>query len=100
MLNSNQLPWVQHVKHLGHTLHSDNRMAMDIAQKRGTFVTKMNSLLQEFHFVKSEVLIKLMNTGIYGSNIWDIFSKDCEKLYTSFNVALRQILRVDKSLLT
>ena len=98
-LNANELPWVPHVKHLGHILQSDNRMTMDIAQKRGNFIAKMNSLLQEFHFVKSDVLIKLMNTyatSIYGSNIWDIFSKDCEKLYTSFNVALRQILMVDK----
>ena len=35
-------------------------------------------------------------TIIYGSNIWDIFSADCEKLYTSYNVAIRQILRVNR----
>ena len=69
------------------------------AQKRGIFIAKVNSLLQEFHFVTPKVLIKLMRTyamSIYGSNTWDIYSKDCEKLYKSFNVAIRQILEVDR----
>ena len=98
-LNGNQLPWVHQVKHLGHTLQSDNSMSIDIAQKRGIFIAKVNSLLQEFHFVTPKVLIKLMRTyamSIYGSNTWDIYSKDCEKLYKSFNVAIRQILEVDR----
>ena len=33
---------------------------------------------------------------LYGSNTWDIFSADCEKLYTSYNVAIRQILKLDR----
>ena len=85
--------------HLVHTLQSDNKMTIDISIKRGAFIAKINSLLQEFQFGNSEVLTKLMNTyatSLYGSNTWDIFSKDCEKLYTSFNVAIRQILNVDR----
>ena len=98
-LNGNQLPWVHQVNHLGHVLQSDNSMRIDIARKRGIFIGKINSLLQEFHFVTSDTLLKLMNsyaTTLYGSNTWDIFSVDCEKLYTSYNVAIRQILRVDR----
>ena len=74
-------------------------MKVDIAQKRGVFIGKMNSILQEFHFATPDVIIKLMNiyaTTLYGSNTWNIFSNDCEKLYSSFNVAVRQILRVDR----
>ena len=59
----------------------------------------MNSILQEFHFASADTVIKLMNiyaTTLYGSNTWDIFSKDCEKLYSSFNIAIRQILRIDR----
>ena len=73
-------------------------MKVDIAQKRGVFIGKMNSILQEFHFATPDVINKLMNiyaTTLYGSNTWNIFSNDCEKLYSSFNVAVRQILRVD-----
>ena len=43
------LPWVNQVKHLGNLLQSDNSMATDIAQKRGKYIGKANSLLQEFH---------------------------------------------------
>ena len=99
MLNGDRLPWVKQVKHLGHTLQTDNSMRVDVAQKRGAFIGKINSLLQEFHFVNPDVVIKLMNTyatSVYGSNTWDIFSPDCEKLYTSFNVAIRQILNIER----
>ena len=98
-LNGNQLPWVRQVNHLGHILQSDNSMTLDIAQKRGIFIAKVNSLLQEFYFVTPDVLIKLMRTyafSIYGSNTWDIYSKGCEKLHTSFNVAIRQMLSIDR----
>ena len=90
---------MRQVKHLGHTLQSDNSMTLDMAQKRGIFIAKVNSLLQEFHFVTPDTLIKLMTTyalSIYGSNTWDIYSKGCEKLFTSFNVAMRQIFNIDR----
>ena len=74
-------------------------MKLDIAQKRGAFIGKVNGLLQEFHNVSSGVFMRLMNSYalcIYGSNLWDIFSSDCERLYTSYNVAIRNILKVDR----
>ena len=74
-------------------------MRVDIVKKRGVFIGKMNSLSQEFHFAPPDIIIRLMNihtTTLYGSNTWDILSKDCEKLYSSFNVAIRQILQVDR----
>ena len=48
-LGDNCLPWVTQVKHLGHTLQADNSMKIDMNQKRGTFIGKVNSLMQEFH---------------------------------------------------
>ena len=50
--------------------------------------------MQEFHYVEPEILIKLINvyaTSFYGSSTWDIFSKDCERLYRSWNVTIRQV---------
>jgi hypothetical protein len=64
------LPWVKKVLHLGCTLESDNSMTNYVAQKRGKFIGKINSLLQEFHFASSEILMKLLNvytTSFYGS---------------------------------
>ena len=57
-LDDHALPWVDRVTHLGHTLQADNSMAMDINRKKGTFIGKVNSLLQEFHYASPEVLIE------------------------------------------
>ena len=98
-LDGNELPWVDSVKHLGHLLQTDNSMRRDIAIKRGAFIGKTNSLLQEFYGTSPSVLFKLLHsfgTNLYGSNLWDLFGKDCEKLYTSYNVAVRHILNIDR----
>ena len=56
LLNGDPLPWVGEVKHLGNILESDNSMKHDVAVKRGKFIGKVNSLLQELHFADPVVL--------------------------------------------
>jgi hypothetical protein len=94
------LPWVRKVVHLGCTLESDNSMKKDVAQKRGKFIGKVNSLLQEFHFASSDILVKLVNvytTSFYGSPLWDILSPDCERIYRSWNVTMRNIFNIERA---
>ena len=86
--------------HLGCTLENDNSMKTDIAMKRGRFIGKIHSIMQEFHFAKEEVLIKLLNTyttSFYGSPLWDPLSNSCEKIYRSWNVTMRNTLNVDRT---
>ena len=67
--------------------------------KRGQFIGKVNSLLQEFHFVDPKTMIKLICTyaiTFYGSSLWNLYSRDCEKLFTSWNVAVRNALKLDR----
>ena len=40
--------------------------------------------------------MNIFSTSFYGSCLWDIFSSDCEKLYRSWNVAIRQAFKVDR----
>ena len=99
LLDKTPLPWVTQVKHLGNMLQVDNTMKVDMAQKRGKFIGKVSSLLQELYFVDSEILVKIMNiytTSFYGSNLWDILSQDCEKIYKSWNVAMRMVFDVNR----
>ena len=99
MLNGVPLPWVTQVKHLGNILQSNNSMSMDVLQKRGRYIGKVNSLLQEFHYTVPSILTKLINiyaTSFYGSGIWDISSAECGKLYTSWNVTIRQVFKLDR----
>ena len=97
ILNEDPLPWVSEVKHLGNILQSDNSMKRDVAVKRGKFIGKVNSLLQEFHFADPAVLVKLLKvycTSFYGSSLWDIYSSDVDRLYKSWNVSIRNIFNV------
>ena len=96
-LNSDPLPWVTQVKHLGNVLQSDNSMKIDCTLKRGRFIGKTNSLLQEFHFVKKEVLMKILNiytTSFYGSGLWDLYSREVDRLYKAWNVTIRKALSI------
>ena len=98
-LDGNPLPWVSQVKHLGNLLQLDNSMKVDMSQKRGKFIGKMSSLFQEFHYVDTDIFVKIMNifnTSFYGSNLWDILSNDCDRLYKSWNVAIRQAFDVNR----
>ena len=99
-LGGNLLPWVRQVNHLGHILQGDNSMTLDCLQKRGTFIGKINSLVQEFHFAAPKVLLKLVQTyacNVYDSNVWDLFSSTSERLFTSYNVALRSIMKLPRT---
>ena len=74
-------------------------MRTDIAKKRGKFIGKVNSLMQELHFADSETMTKLINvytTSFYGSSLWDLQSADCERIYKSWNVKMRNILNLDR----
>ena len=69
------------------------------SKKRGKYIGKVNSLLQEFHYAKPDILTKLINiyaTSFYGSGVWDILSKECEKLYASWNVTIRMVFNLDR----
>ena len=97
ILNGDPLPWVEEVKHLGNVLQSENRMRHDVAVKRGKFIGSLNSMLQELHFVDSNVFMKLVNiycTSFYGSNLWDLYSKDVDKIFKSWNVTVRNVLKL------
>ena len=72
-------------------------MRHDVAVKRGKFIGTLNSMLQELHFVDSNVFMKLVNiycTSFYGSNLWDLYSKDVDRIFKSWNVTVRNVLKL------
>ena len=94
LLNGDPLPWVREVKHLGCVLQSDNSMKIDCTQKRGKFIGKVNSLLKEFHFVDHAIFVKLLNlycTSFYGSNLWNLYSAEVDRIFKSWNVTIRNV---------
>ena len=70
-----------------------------MAQKKGIFIGKVNSLLQEFGNISPNIILKLLNSSamtFYGSNLWELFGKSADKLYNSYNVAIRNTLKIDR----
>ena len=98
-LNNQELPWVKKIMHLGCTLEADNSMRTDMTIKRGRFIGKVNSLLQEFHFSDPSTLAELTKvyaSSFYGSTLWNLNSKEAERLYAAWNVAMRNIFQLDR----
>ena len=91
-LNGTPLPWVEKLKHLGNMVQCDNSMELDVGIKQAKFIGKIHSLNQDLHFCCPELLIKLYNIyccSFYGSNLFDLFSTTLERLYRSWNIAVR-----------
>ena len=40
--------------------------------------------------------MNIYSASFYGSALWDIFSHDCDRLYKSWNVTIRQAYNVDR----
>ena len=88
ILNGNKLAYVDEVKHLGHHLYFDNNMSKDCDIKRGKFIGKVHSI------AAPEVLMRLYNiyaSSFYGSNLYQLFSKNCTRLYSAWNLSLIHI---------
>ena len=87
------------VNHLGCVLESDNSMKADISNKRGKFIGKVNSMLQEFHYANPTTLLELVcvyASNFYGSSLWDLRSKNVDKIYTTWNVMIRNVFKLDR----
>ena len=92
-------PWVESLKYLGSILESNNSMNQDILLKRGIMISTVNNLLQEFYYSSLKVLIKLVlsyASSVYGSSLWPLYSKNCDKLFKSWNVMIRKIYNLDR----
>ena len=97
ILNGLPLPWVDQVNHLGNLVQFDNSFKSDCSMKKGKFVTKVHTLLQEFFFVPAEVMLKLIKiyaTSFYSSSLWDLSSVESEKISTSWNKTVRMVFNL------
>ncbi len=101
LLNGKTLPWVKYAKHLGCTITQDIQgLPKDIMEKRAQFINKSNELGQEFSYAHYRTKIKLnqiFNTSFYGSQLWDLFSKESERIEKSWNVSQRIILKIPRN---
>lgn len=97
-LCGNDLPWVTHGKHLGNTIETkSNGMKMDIRTKRAQYIEKNNEIMQEFHFSHPKTKMEInsiYNNHFTGSPLWNLFSRDSEMLFNTWNKSVRLIFDV------
>ena len=99
ILNNDELPWVDKIKHVGNIMENDNSFKQDCQIKRGQFIGKIHSLNQEFYPATSAVKMKLYDIftlSFYGSSLWNLFGPEVAKLHRSYNVAVRIAHKVDR----
>ena len=92
-LCGNPLPWVDRVKHLGNTISNViNGNQLDTKIKACKYIDKNNSLCQEFYFAHPRTKLEInniYNSHFTGSQLWDLGSKEVEKLESTYNRSVK-----------
>ena len=67
-------------------------MSHDILIKRAIFISNVHALRQELGYQDPEVFMQLSQTylgSMYGSNLWDLYSSQANRIFTSWNMLIR-----------
>ena len=99
-LNGNDLPWVDSAKHVGNVLERDNSFSKDIRMKRGSFIGRVHSIFQEFHFANPIVKMKMISlyaSSFYGSSLWNLFGGQCDRVYAAWNNSVRDAFAIPRA---
>jgi hypothetical protein len=93
-LNGKALKWCNEVKHLGHILTCCMSSNADIIAKKSSFISCVNNIQAEFAFAHPSTKMKLLNiygTSFYGSNLWNLYDSSSDRLFKTWNIALRKL---------
>ena len=100
LLNEKELPWVESALHLGCKITNNiHGLPKDIMEKRAQYINKANELNQKFYFADTLTRIKInntFNTSFYGSQIWDLFNQESERVEKTWNTSQRVLLRIPR----
>ena len=85
-LGDSPLPFVKEWVHLGHVISTDESTCPDMLLKKRELNGKIHSLRQEFGSLEPTVFIKLVRIfllHLYGCTLWDLFSEETNKLWST-----------------
>ena len=91
-LYGRDLPWVTHATHLGHELHQDCTMDMDIKMKRAAFIQNSTDIRQLFSFALPEQVLNAVcvySAHFYGAMIWDLYGEMSGQVFRSWNTCVK-----------
>ena len=96
-LDGHCLPMVKSIRHLGNKLDG---IRQDMREKRARFIQKNNELCQEFSYADPITKMKLnsiYNSHFTGSPLWDLFCREAETIYQTWNVVIRKMFKLHHS---
>ena len=88
------MKWESKVKHVGNIINCSLKDEDDICYKKQCFFIQVNKLLANYQGVMCNILSQLFSkycSSFYGSQLWDLRSKDINSLYKSWNRAVRRV---------
>ena len=94
ILCGKELPWVSESDHLGHILSSNGKMESDCLRSRADFIDKSVKTREMFNFAHPIEVLKAIDkyaSCFYGSNLWDLGSREAEMLYASWRTNVKLI---------
>ena len=101
LLNGTALPWVSNCKYLGFNINNhDNYIKLDINCKKNEYIRKNIKLIHEFYYahpVTVFTLNKVYNTSFYGSQVWNLFSKESNHVFNAWNVSVREMYKLPRN---
>jgi len=93
-LNGDNLKWFSDVVHLGHHFNCCQSFSKDTNLRKGQFIQCVNEICTEFSFAHPKCkgkLLQIYGSSFYGSNLWDLYSKEFLSLCKTWNIAIRRI---------
>ena len=95
------LPWVVTGKHLGTRIENKpgDILNQDMKEKRAQYIQRNNELMQEFPFAHSSTkcnINAIFNSHFTGSVLWDLFGREAEMIYNTWNISIRKMFCLDQ----
>ena len=94
VLNNDNVKWYTDITHLGHHFNCCLSFKKDTNFRKGQFIQCVNEICTEFGFAHPKCkskLLQIYGSSFYGSNLWDLYSKEFVSLCKTWNVAIRKI---------
>lgn len=92
-LCGNNLPWVNHFKHLGNNITNQNCLtSQDMNIKRAVCATKNIELNQEFYFADPYTKFRInqiYNSHYTGSPLWNLFDAEAVQFESTYNKSVK-----------
>ena len=98
-LDGMNLPWVDHVDHLGHVLHQSLSFHADTKRAIRSFMARASDLRDNLYFAHPSQKMQAINLYCcdgYGAMIWDLTSRMTEQFFNSWNKQARLSWNLDR----